>query len=195
MHFACAFKILALSMELLVQSPVPCPAGRPVDDIISEVHKQQSKEKHRKPNPVPDVICVWGWCRDRSKKETPPTVPESSPQMETHGGNGDTGSGGIAANNCQEAMEMALEAAHNVDVGDYYFSAKNYNGALMRYRDADEEKPGDAAIQVRSGRALEKLARLPEAIQEYKAAEQIAIPEKWSDEAKAALVRLERHAR
>lgn len=88
-------------------------------------------------------------------------------------------------------MELALEAAHDVDVGDYYFSAKNYNGALMRYKDAVEDKPRDAAIHVRLGQAFEKLGKIPEAIQEYKAGQELAGPEKWSDEAKAALVRLQ----
>ena len=63
-------------------------------------------------------------------------------------------------------MEMALEAAHNVDIGDYSFESKNYRGALMRYKDADEEKPGDAAIHVRLGRVLEQLGQLPQAIEQ-----------------------------
>jgi tetratricopeptide (TPR) repeat protein len=92
---------------------------------------------------------------------------------------------------CQEAVEKALEAAHNVEVGDEYFEAKNYNAALMRYKDAVEEKPGDAAIHVRLGRAFEKLNQLPQAIEQYKAAQELAGPAKWSDEAKAAVLRLE----
>ena len=94
---------------------------------------------------------------------------------------------------CDEAMELALEAAHNVEVGDYSFESKNYSGALIRYKDADEEKPGDAAIHVRLGRALEKLGQLEEATGQYKAALDLAGPQKWSDEAKSALVRLEQH--
>jgi hypothetical protein len=57
-------------------------------------------------------------------------------------------------------MKMALEAAHNADVGDQYFGQKNYNGSLMRYEDALEGKPGDVAIHVRLGRVLEKLGPL-----------------------------------
>jgi len=45
-----------------------------------------------------------------------------------------------------DAMEMALEAAHDVEVGDYSFAANNYDGALLRYKDAAKEKPGDAAF-------------------------------------------------
>ena len=60
-------------------------------------------------------------------------------------------------NKCNDAMELALEAAHNVDVGDYAFAEKNYKGALLHYKDAVEEKPGDIAIRVRLGRVFEKL--------------------------------------
>jgi tetratricopeptide (TPR) repeat protein len=90
-------------------------------------------------------------------------------------------------------MEKALEAAHNVDVGDYEFESKNYKGALLRYKDADEEKPGDAAIHVRLGRVFEKLGQPPQAIEQYQAAQELAAPQKWSDEAKAALLRLQQH--
>ena len=88
-------------------------------------------------------------------------------------------------------MEKTLEAAHNVDVGDYYFELKNHNAALMRYRDALEAKPGDIAIHVRLGRVFEKLNQLPQAIEQYQAAEKLAGPQKWSDEAKSALLRLQ----
>ena len=92
---------------------------------------------------------------------------------------------------CDEAMEMALKAAHDVEVGDYSFASNNYGGALMRYKDAVEEKPGDAAIHVRLGRAFEKLRQLPQAIEQYKAAQDLAGPAKWSEEAKAAVLRLQ----
>jgi tetratricopeptide (TPR) repeat protein len=171
-----------------------------VDEIIAELNKQQAKKKHRNPNPLPNVICIWGWCRDHSS--TPPTVPEPAPRAEKPSGD-DTGSSGetsngesssrIPVNKCDDAMEKALEAAHNVDVGDYSFENKNYQGALLRYKDADEEKPGDAAIHVRLGRVLERLGQLPEAIGQYKAAQELEGPQKWSDEAKAALLRLQQH--
>ncbi|HEY2362953.1 MAG TPA: tetratricopeptide repeat protein [Candidatus Angelobacter sp.] len=174
---------------MLSQSAPPsCPAGRPVDDLIGEIHKQQAKKKHRNPNPFPDAICIGGWCRGRPK--TPPPVPEPAPRAETPG-TADNSSSKVPVDKCDEAMELALEAAHNVEVGDYSFESKNYNGALMRYKDANEEKPGDAAIHVRLGRVFEKLGQLPEATGQYKAAMDLVGPQKWSDEAKAALVRLE----
>jgi tetratricopeptide (TPR) repeat protein len=166
-----------------------------VDDIITEIHKQSKKKSH-KLDPLPDVICVWGWCRDRSKKETPPTLPAPPTQPDTTG----TNDSGISSSRrpedeCQNAMELALEAAHDVEVGDYYFSQKNYDGALMRYKNAVEDKPRDAAIHVRLGRTFEKSGKLPEAVQQYKEAQEIAGPEKWTDEAKTSLVRLEQHPR
>ena len=101
-------------------------------------------------------------------------------------------SGNSATEKCNEALDRALDAAHNVDVGDYWFAdKKNYKAALSRYEQALDEKPDDPAIHVRAGRALEKLKAVPEAISEYKAAEKLGKPGKWTDEARAALLRLE----
>jgi hypothetical protein len=44
---------------------------------------------------------------------------------------------------------------------------------------------------VRLGRAFEKLRQLPQAIEQYKAAQELAGPAKWSEEAKAAVLRLQ----
>jgi len=187
---------------MLAQTAPPpvCPAERPVDDIIAEIHKQQSNKKHRNANPLPDVFCIGGWCRGRSSKPNPPVVPESAPPAappaKTPGENESTSSSSSSSSRapvdkCDEAMEMALKAAHDVEVGDYSFASNNYGGALMRYKDAVEEKPGDAAIHVRLGRAFEKLRQLPQAIEQYKAAQDLAGPAKWSEEAKAAVLRLQ----
>ena len=192
-HVGCAVAVVILSAGMFAQSAPPsCPADRPVDDIITEVHKQQSKKNHRNPNPFPEVTCIWGWCRDHSR--TPPTLPEPAPRAEIPTGDKSstsTSSSRIPVDRCNEAMEMAFEAAHNVDVGDYSFAGGNYRGALLRYQDAAEEKPGDAAILVRLGRVLEKLGQLPQAIEQYNAAQKLAGPEKWTEEARAALTRLQ----
>lgn len=172
-----------------------------MDDIIAEIHKQQSNKKHRNSNPLPDVICIGGWCRGHSSKQKPPSTPqsappesappESAPPAKNPGANESTSSSRVPVDKCDEAMEMTLKAAHDVEVGDYSFEAKNYGGALLRYKDAVEEKPGDAAIHVRLGRALEKLGQLPQAMEQYKAAQELAGPAKWSDEANAAVLRLQ----
>jgi hypothetical protein len=192
-----AVAVVVLSAGMLAQSAPPsCPSDRPVDDFITEIHKQQSNKKHRNANPLPDVFCIGGWCRSHSSKEKPPTPSESAPPVsappaKNPGQDESTSSSKIPVDKCDEAMEMALKAAHDVDVGDYSFSANNYGGALLRYKDAAQEKPGDAAIHVRLGRVLEKLGQLPQAMEQYKAAQELAAPAKWSDEAKAAVLRLQ----
>ena len=198
MNIRCAVTVAVFSAGMLAQSAPPsCPAERPVDDIIAEVHKQESKKKNRNKNPFPDVRCIWGWCRDESSKRTPPTFPDPAP-VHVNSGNESTSSGNesssaarIPVDKCNAAVEMALKAAHDVEVGDDYFKEKNYNAALSRYKDAVEEKPADAAIQVRLGRAFEKLGQIPEAIEHYKAAQGLAGAAKWSDEAEAAIIRLQ----
>lgn len=202
MHVRRAVAVIVLSAGMLAQSAPPsCPADRPVDEIIAEIHKQQSNKKHRNANPLPDIICIGGWCRGHARKQTPPTFPESAPQTpeaappaKNPGENESSSSSSSRApvDKCDDAMEMTLKAAHDVNVGDYSFEAKNYGGALLRYKDAAQEKPGDAAIHVRMGRALEKLGQIPQAMEQYKAAQELAGPAKWTDEARAAVVRLER---
>jgi len=182
---------------MLAQSKPPsCPANHPVDDIIAEVHKQQSKKNHRNKNPFPEVNCVLGWCRDLSR--TPPTLPAPAPRVEMPSNDGSSSgmnSTSVPASKCNDAMETALEAAHNVDVGDYYFAGRNYEAALIRYKDAVEGEPGDAAIHVRLARVFEKLDQLPQAIEQYRDAQKLAGPKKWSDEAGAALLHLQRPSR
>ena len=180
---------MVLSAAVYGQSAPPrCPADRPIDDIIADIHKEQSSKKHRNKNPVPIT--------------TPPTFPEPVPQVKVPSKTNDTNSSDRTpqpalepgpAEKCADAMNMALQAAHNVEVGDYYFGQQNYKGAFQRYSDADEEKPDDLAIHVRLGEAFEKLGRPAQAIQQYKSAQKLAGPGKWSDEAKSALIRLQPH--
>jgi len=169
-------------------APAPCPANRPVDEIIAEVHREQSTKRQRNTDPLPQIHCSWGWCVDLSK--TPPTFPEPAPRVDVPSRSTATPTT-TRVETCGDAMKMALEAAHNVEVGDYYFGEKNYSGSSLRYQDALEEKPGDLAIHVRLGRAFEKLNQIPQAIEQYKAAQKLSGPEKWSDEAKSALQRLQ----
>ena len=189
-----AAAVIIVSVTVFAQSvPPACPADRPVDDIIAEVHKEQSKRKHRNADPFPGLHCSWGWCIDVSK--TPPTFPESRPRVSStdnqNTNSNATSSDTVSVETCGTAMKVALVAAHNVEVGDQYFVQKNYNAALMRYEDAREEKPGDVAIYVRLGRSYEKLGQLPPAIEAYHVAQKLPRQEKWTDEAKSALLRLQ----
>ena len=184
--------VVIMNAAMFAQSASPsCPAERPVDDMIAEVHKQQSKKKHRIGNPLPQVTCIWGWCLDHSR--TPPTIPKPAPRVELPKGD-DTRSmsASVQTNDCNRAMNMALEAAHDIEVGDYYFESQKYTAALLRYNDAVNDKPGDAAIHVRLGRVLEKLNQIPQAIEQYDTAQKLAGPQKWCSEAKSALLRLQR---
>jgi tetratricopeptide (TPR) repeat protein len=195
----CAFAVVALSAGMFAQSAPPtCPADRPVDDIIAEVQKQQSKKKTRNKNPLPEVICIWGWCSyPRTPRNAPkPAPPTEVPSNEEKSSDGSPSSSSSSSakdpkEKCDEAMGIALSAAHNVEVGDYYFEGKNYRAALLRYSDAVAEKPGDAAIYVRLGRVLEKLNDVPKAIEHYEAAQKLGVPEQWTEEAKASLARLQ----
>jgi tetratricopeptide (TPR) repeat protein len=198
MHIRCALAVLVLGAGLAAQSPPPCPADRPVDDLIAEVHRQQAKSKHRNANPFPEVTCIWGWCRDLSR--TPPPTTEPPPPAEVpDGANGssvpDTSSSKTPEERCNSRMHLALEAAHHVEVGDYYFQEKNYRAARLRYQEAVEWKPDDAALHVRMGRVLERLSQPSQALEHYATAEKLALPGPWLQEARAAVKRLQPSAR
>jgi tetratricopeptide (TPR) repeat protein len=174
-------------------SAPPCPADRPVDEFIAEI-RAQSKQKARNKNPLPDDICVFGWCgrakRPHSNKPQPPKEISDTQQPSAGDGPGDYSSSKKPDAKCDRAMEVALSAAHHVEVGDSYFEEKKYRAALLRYTDALAEKPGDAAIHVRLGRVLERLNEIGKAIEHYQEAQKLGGPAKWSEEATAALVRL-----
>src|SRR5206468_10488194 len=110
-----------------VEAATACPADRPVDDIIAEVKKQQSKKANRNKNPIPSVGCIFGWCREA---KTPPTVPPGtnaetpSTTEEPQDKRGESTSK-TATERCNERTELALEAAHNLEVGDTQFGEKS----------------------------------------------------------------------
>jgi hypothetical protein len=190
-RFRHTLPVVLLAVTTFAQTS-PCPADRPVDDLINEVHKTQSKKNNRNSNPFPDVTCIFGWCRAHSK--TPPTVPEPAPHADTPqtDDNSPEAQSPAPEQDCNAAMEKALEAAHSVEVGDFNFADKNYRGALMRYQDAAASKANDAAIYVRLGRTYEKLKEIPEATQQYASAQKQPGPQKWLDEARSALERLQK---
>ena len=200
--------VLAIATTAQTVAPVPqaCPADRPVDEIIAEMNRQSSHKGSRNKTLLPHTFCLGGWCRDTGR--TPPTTPPRPPeqtQPKTPAAADESSSradghmpvaasetsGNKATEKCNEAIDRVLKAAHDVQVGDWSVEAKNYAGARLRYEDALEYKPEDPAIHVRLGRVLEQLNDVPQAITEYKAAERLGKPGKWTDEAHAALLRLE----
>jgi tetratricopeptide (TPR) repeat protein len=183
-RFTVAFLLLSASM-LAQAPPAPCPSDRPVDDIIEQVKKLQSKKNNRNKSPLPD--CIFGWCRAEKTPPAPPPPAPAAQQPDT----ASSSSSRSAVDKCNAAMEITLEAAHNVEVGDNYFAEKKYKPALLRYQDAVEALPEDIAIHVRLGRTFEKLSDIPHAIEQYRAADKLHGPENWSAEARTSLARLQ----
>lgn len=179
--------VIVVAAATYAQSVPPrCPADRPIDDIIGDIHEEQNKKQRS----IDPGQTIW---------TTPPTFPEPAPQVEIPTKPKGTSSSDPTpqpvpepgpTEKCADVMNMALQAAHDVEVGDYYFGRQKYRGALQRYSDAAEEKPEDLAIHVRLARVFEKLGQFPQAIAEYKSAQKLAGPQKWSDEAKSSLTRL-----
>ncbi len=81
-------------------------------------------------------------------------------------------------------------AAKDIEVGDFYFKKKNYGAALERYREALFYKPNDALANFRMAQALDKLARLDEAVEHYREYLKIMPNGPQAEEAKKALEKL-----
>lgn len=188
MRRASALLLGVISFAAIAQQPpAPAPASaqaaacyhdKGVDAYIAELRKRGKGTG----NPLPNNICIFGWCsnpgmgpeEDKEKREPAPE-PEAKPRLSTRPGPNESSSKQETAA-VRDTIPAQLEtynplrAAHDADVGDYYFKEKNYRGALMRYRDALEQKPGDAALHLRIGRAAEKLGDSEQAFLAYDAA-------------------------
>jgi tetratricopeptide (TPR) repeat protein len=81
-------------------------------------------------------------------------------------------------------------ASKDIEVGDFYFKKKNYGAALDRYRESLLYKPNDAFANFRMAQALEKLARLDEAVECYQTYLKILPNGPLAEEAKKALEKL-----
>lgn len=81
-------------------------------------------------------------------------------------------------------------AAKDIEVGDFYFKKKNYRAALERYREALFYKPNDALANFRMAQALDKLARVDEAVEHYQEYLKILPNGPQAEEAKKALEKL-----
>ena len=197
--------LVFVSLASLAQAPparteISCYKDKGIDEYIVELQKLQKKKGTH--NPLPNNVCIFGWCRDTgagpesnpaSKTTTlPPQQPVAKPQSadtnESSSKREDAGS----PNAPELSSYDPIGAARDTDVGDYYFREKNYRGALMRYADAAKAKPGDAAIHLRMGHGWEKLGAPERAYLEYDAVVKLA-PEgegKTAAEAKEAMQRL-----
>jgi predicted Zn-dependent protease len=127
---------------------------------------------------------------------TPTTFPQDISNGTPTGGASEQPLTEAQIRTCQNNFDDALRAAHNVEVGDFAMEQKNYRAARDRYSDALTEKPGDAAIYVRLGRAEEQISDFPNAKAHYAEAVKLGAPKKWADEANAAVERIDKqHAK
>jgi len=82
------------------------------------------------------------------------------------------------------------KAAKNVEVGDYYFSQKNFKAAISRYQEALEWKPNDAIATYRLAVAFEKDGDAKDAAQNYQAYLKILPEGPYAKDSRKALERL-----
>src|SRR3954469_10225868 len=181
-------------------APAACTKDKSVDEYLAELNRRQ-KSSH---NPLPNDVCIFGMCAhtgvgpgDRRKAEEAapaeqgPPVLHRRPAEESGESSSKKETAAVAGTIAPTASSYdPVSAARDVGVGDYYFSQKNYRGALMRYTDANKEKPGDAAIHLRLGRGWEKLGSPEQAYPEYDATVKLEPEGKSAEEAKAAMERL-----
>ncbi len=101
--------------------------------------------------------------------------------------------GGHAANDVMEFHEWnPLRAMKDVEVGDYYFKAKNFKAALSRYREALLYKPRDAVATFKLAQTLEQVKELEEARARYEEYLAILKDGPSAGEARKALERLKK---
>lgn len=184
------FAVLLLMAAALAAQPSAgsCPANQPVDELIATLHKLHSKKANRNKNPLPEIPCIGGWCL--KPKNGPNTTPEDITVKPPDSDANLDANQKAAIRNCEFALNDALHAAHNVEVGDQYFEKKNFRAASDRYSEALQQKPSDAAIHVRYARAAEQLGNKDGAKEHYATAVKLGSPKQSVDEASSALERL-----
>jgi tetratricopeptide (TPR) repeat protein len=153
--------------------PVPCK-DRSVDEYLAEMHKRK-----RNKNPLPTDTCILAWCPHTEKgKDDPvehppqaPPVPSTEvPKAPPGESSSQPGNAAAGADLRGTSLYNPIEGAKNVEAGDYYFEKQNYRAALSRFQEALQDKPDDAAIQLRLGRTCEKVNLGEEAYEHYDAA-------------------------
>ena len=83
-------------------------------------------------------------------------------------------------------------ANKDIQVGDFYFRRKNYKGALERYKDALDYKPGDAVATFRIGECQEKMGNKTDARKYFETYLKILPEGPLAKEARAQLARLDK---
>src|SRR5437763_1594168 len=110
-----------------------CYKDKSVDEYIAELNKRQKGSR----NPLPNDICIFGMCSHsglgptESSKQKSPEAPKQKPAT----GSTSASAAGDESSSKNESAELAetlpadasqsgydpITAAHEVDVGDYYF--------------------------------------------------------------------------
>lgn len=122
--------------------------------------------------------------------EKSPPLPPPQPRSDSGGSESSSQENATEAAKDEVPNRDPMAAAQSVEIGDYYFSEKNYRAALSRYQEALESKPDDAAIYIRVGRAFDKLGEPTRAFENYDASLKADPAGPFADEAGKGVERL-----
>lgn len=198
MRVAAALVAVLLSMTLYAQesagpgsagkseNAASCGGGYTVDEYLAEKNKIRRK---RNTNPLPNGVCIFGWCRANPNAPTPDSLPTSHPPQET---SQPTQPQGTESSSKPAPVDVCdpYSAAKDVEVGDFYYQDKSYRAALSRYESAIKSKPGDPGIYLRLGKAAEKLGDGERALREYQSSVDAGPDQPSGKEAQAAIARI-----
>jgi tetratricopeptide (TPR) repeat protein len=186
-----------------------CGGGRTVDDYLADIAKSQKKKRTK--NPLPDSICVFGWCRDKTIATTPGPLPDP-PKVDAKEPStvkpaqqppppppGESSSkrpleevAGPPKTDDPDADCDPMAAAHDVEVGDWQYQDKSYRGAVGRYKGALENWPGEPNILFRLAKTYERMKDTEHALEYYKLVVAADPDAPLAKEANAAISRLKK---
>jgi tetratricopeptide (TPR) repeat protein len=216
MRFAYATVGLALVVTACAEQPQRCGNGRTVDDYLADIAKSQKKQKReRNKNPLPDSVCIFGWCREAATR--PPTGPfpepsrvertKAEPKVQPAKAEQQPPTPPPGESSSKRPLEEVaappkveetddpcdpMRAAHDVEVGDWHFEDKNYRGAVGRYKAALESWPSEPNVLFRLARTYERMKDTDHALEYYKLVVDADPDAPIAKEAQAALARLKK---
>ncbi len=130
--------------------------------------------------------------RSNDESSSRDTIIDLSPPADDAKNHPNSGTEGTDTGDVQEFRPFdPHRAMKDIEVGDFYFKRKNYRAAIGRYREALEYKPNDAIATYDLALALEKVNALDEARANYAAYLKILPHGPSSEEARAALQRID----
>jgi tetratricopeptide (TPR) repeat protein len=198
-----------LAATCVAEQAKQCGGGRTVDDYLADIAK--SEKKKRTKNPLPDSICVFGWCRNKTIATTPGPLPDppkvdskepsavkpaqqppQPPPSESSSKRPIEEVAGPLKTDDPDASCDPMAAAHDVEVGDFYYSNTSYRSALNRYKLALENWPNEPNILFRLAKTYERMKETDHAIEYYKLVAAADPDAPLAKEANAALTRLKK---